>query len=370
MTVGADVGKESLFVSDPDGAGRIFSNSEPGIDKLLKALPPGSTVAMEATGNYHKLLADTAYGRGFRVIVFNPKDVRHYATSISPRAKTDRVDAMVIAKYALVRADHHAYHPAPGIMATLRSMLRTRGSLVANRTACKNREKQRHESASYLHSAIEGLTASIGAIDQELRPIVATLPQYTRLKEIPGFGPVVTAYILAMLASVKFACSDSFVAFVGLDIKVKQSGKKKGRWCLTKRGDPESRRLLYLAAQAACRGDGPFRDMYLRYQLRGLSKIAATNAVARKLARVAWAMYTKNENYCLERVSRQPRGKSKKTGTSSAVIGDPKQTLKDAARSKLVEIGAGGAQDAVSTPPSPAAHSTGKRKPKYICHAH
>ncbi len=176
MTVGADVGKESLCVSDPDGAGRIFSNSEPGIDKLLKGLPPGSTVAMEATGNYHKLLADAAFERGFRVIVFNPKDVVHYARSISPRAKTDRVDAMVIAKYALVRTDHHAYHPAPGIMATLRSMLRTRASLVANRTACNNRKKQRPESASYLHSAIEGLTACIGARDEGPHPIVSSLP--------------------------------------------------------------------------------------------------------------------------------------------------------------------------------------------------
>jgi len=356
MTIGADVHKELVWTSDPDGSARAFENSKPGVDKLLRGLEPGSTVAMEATGKYYKLLADTAFQRGFRVMVFNPRDVLYYAKSVSPRAKTDRVDAKVIARYALVRTDHHPYQPTPGIIATLKSMLRTRASLVASRTGLGNRLRECPESESYLRPSIQGLSASVAAIDKEILPIVRTLPQYAALRKIPGFGPVVAPYMLALLASATFRHSDSFVAFIGLDIRVKQSGKKKGKCCISKRGDPEARRLLYLAAQAVCRRPGPFRDMYLRYQLHGLCKIAALNAVARKLARTAWAMYTKNEEYRPDLLCKQPY-------SSSAAA---RQAIRAALRSQPAQSDAG----VVATRPRSPADNAAEHQGMYLCHLH
>jgi transposase len=273
-----------------------------GITRLLGSLEPGSTIAMEATGSYHKRLADTAFFRGFTVVVFNPKDVLHYARSISPRAKTDNVDAKVIATYAQVRSDHHIWRPLAPAAAKLKDLLRTRALLVKDKTGLVNRLKVCPESAPYLSSVIEGIKISIAEIDKEVASLACTFPEQKLLIKIPGVGPVTSAYLLVMLMSGTFRSSDSFVAFLGLDIRIRQSGKKTGRSCLSKRGDPEARRLLYLAARATCRNAGPFHDLYERYCRNGMSKIGAAAAVARKIARCAWALYTKNQAYRPERV--------------------------------------------------------------------
>lgn len=305
MTLGVDVAKNSLVTSDPQGGMRTVANEKGAVEHLLGSLQPGSTIAMEATGQYHRLLANMAFSQGFKVIVFNPKDVLHYARSISPRAKTDRVDAKVIASYALARADHKPYQPAPEIAERLKNLVRTRRSLVDNRTSLENRLRECPEAASYVEPALDGLSASIAKLDSELASLAGTLPEHAKMVETPGIGVLTGAYTLGLLQSGIFPRSDSFVAFIGLDIRIRQSGKKIGKACISKRGDPEARRLLFLAARAAVRQPGPFQELYLRHQSKGLSKTAATVAVARKLARTIWAIYTKKRPYCAERVLTQ-----------------------------------------------------------------
>jgi transposase len=305
MTIGIDVSKDTLAVWRSSGSPRTIPNTRQGVTSLLGSIEPESTIAMEATGAYHKLLADTACSKGFKVVVFNPKDVLHYARSISPRAKTDSVDAKVIASYARVRTDHRTYQPTSPAAAKLRDLLRTRVLLVRDKTGLENRLRDCPESSRYLEAALAGIGDSIVEIDKEMESVSATFPEYTLLTGIPGIGLVTGSYLLMSLSSGAFASSDSFVAFLGLDIRIRQSGKKTGRSCLSKRGDPEARRLLYLAARTACRYAGPFQDLYLRYLSNGLSKIAAAVAVARKIARTAWALSRKNQPYCPERVLTQ-----------------------------------------------------------------
>ena len=305
MTLGVDVSKDFLVTSDPKGKMGNIPNSKEAVIDMLRSLEPGSTVAMEATGRYHKTLANMAFSQGFRTIVFNPKDVLHFARSTSPRAKTDRVDAKVIARFALAKDDHIPYQPTPEIADNLKNLVRTRRSLVDSRTSFENQLSECPQAADYLKPAIDGLAASIAKLDRELASLAGTLPEHGLLIEIPGIGPLTSAYSLGLLQSGVFHTSDSFVAFIGLDIKVKESGKKVGRACLSKRGDPEARRLLFLAACAAVRGPGPFRELYLRYQKHGLSKTAAIVAVARKLARTIWAIYGKKHPYRPERVLSQ-----------------------------------------------------------------
>ena len=307
MTLGVDVAKDNLVISGLDGGVRTIPNEIKAVAKLLGSLSPGSTVAMEATSHYHKLLADVAYSQGFKVIVFNPKDVLYYARSVSPRAKTDRVDSKVIAHYAVVRTDHKQYQPTPEIAEKLKNLVRTRRSLVDNRTSLRNRLRDCPESESYLEPALDGISASIAKLDSELADIAGTLPEHARLVETPGVATLIGAYTLGLLKSGVFASSDSFVAYIGLDVRVRQSGKKIGKACISKRGDPEARRLLFLAARAARRSSGPFQELYSRHLSHGLSKTAATVAVARKLARTLWAIYTKNQHYIPERVLNQFR---------------------------------------------------------------
>lgn len=305
MIYGVDVSKDTLAVSDPSGNVRTIPNTKQGISKFLKPIETGSTIAMEATGHYHKLLADSAYSSGFKVIVFNPKDVLHYARSISPRAKTDNVDAKVIANYAQVREDHRIYQPMSPELSKLKGLIRSRSLLVKDRTGIENNLRDNPELLQYMQSALDGIKSSIEEIDSEINALAQTFHEYQLLIGIPGVGPITGAYLLVSLSSGEFRSSDSFVAFLGLDVRVKQSGKKTGKCTLSKRGDPEGRRLIYMATQSACRKSGPFNDLYMRYQSNGLSKIASAVAVARKLARTAWSIYSKQQSYCKERVLSQ-----------------------------------------------------------------
>lgn len=140
MTVGVDISKEDLATAILDGPVSTFPNTKTGVGNLLANLSAGSTIAMEATGKFHRLLADTAYEQGFRVLVFNPKDVLHYGRSISPRAKTDPVNAGVIAMFACVRK-HRTYQPLPPLIEMLRSLVRTRASLVRERVSHENQAR-------------------------------------------------------------------------------------------------------------------------------------------------------------------------------------------------------------------------------------
>ncbi|WP_042806009.1 IS110 family transposase, partial [Thioalkalivibrio sp. ALE19] len=93
-----------------------------------------------------------------------------------------------------------------------------------------------------------------------------------------------------------FRSSDAFVAFLGMDVRVRDSGQKRGRRRLTKQGDPELRRLLYMAAMQA-KSKPAWSDYYQRCLDRGLATTQALNALARKLARVAFALMKNQTDY-------------------------------------------------------------------------
>lgn len=304
MTVGVDISKHWL---DAAVGGKVtrFANDEEGIAKLLTNITGQATVAMEATGRYHRALANNALDRGHRVYVLNPKDVQRYIASTSPRASTDPIAAKMIAEFASIR-EHRAYQPNPELASNIKDLARTRTRLVVSKVANQNQLLENPDASDWLTPAIDGMKLSIDKITKHMTELVRPLPQFGLLRGIPGFGDVVSSYILALLLCGCFVNSDSFVAFLGLDTKVKQSGKKAGKRCLTKRGDPEARRLLYLAARAAVRTQGPYQDVYNRAIAKGWTKTEAAVIVSRKLARTAWAIYTRQQPYSPDRVCNQP----------------------------------------------------------------
>jgi transposase len=187
----------------------------------------------------------------------------------------------------------------------LRNLVRTRAGLVKQRVALGNQASEHTAIAAYLAQAVAGISESVNKLEKQIVEVAKCRPEYQLLIKIPGFGPLVSAYMLATLASGDFRSSDAFVAFIGLDLRVRESGKLKGKRKLSKRGDPEARRLLYLAALVASQLPGPFAELRARYLDRGFSKTEAAVFVARKLARVAWAIYTKHQPYNQQRVLNQ-----------------------------------------------------------------
>ena len=128
------------------------------------------------------------------------------------------------------------------------------------------------------------------------------------LMAVPGIGEVTAPALAACLVDKQFTHPDQFVAYVGLDIRVNQSGRRRGQFGLSKHGDAELRRLLFLAAMAAANSthDTTFARRYQHEQAKGLAKTAALNAVARKLAKVAWSIVTHGTQYDPKRVDSQP----------------------------------------------------------------
>jgi len=127
------------------------------------------------------------------------------------------------------------------------------------------------------------------------------------LLKVPGIGPVTAAALASRLCSRAFCHSDQFVAYIGLDIRVVQSGRRKGQLGLTKQGDAELRRLLFNCARAATLAKGsPFRGHYERERAKGLSRTAAHCAVARKLARLSWSLVKHGGSYDPQRVYARP----------------------------------------------------------------
>jgi transposase len=97
------------------------------------------------------------------------------------------------------------------------------------------------------------------------------------------------------------------VAYRGLDLQVHQSGRRNGQFGRSKQGDAELRRLLYIAALSATQSrDATFAQRYAREKAKGLANTAALNALARKLAKVAWSLIAPKSSYAPQRVDRQP----------------------------------------------------------------
>ncbi len=146
-------------------------------------------------------------------------------------------------------------------------------------------------------------------MDKQIAQLTASHQEFaiaTELEKVPGFGKVTAATLASRLAGHTFGHSDQFVAYCGLDVGVRQSGKKNGQTGLTKQGDGELRRLLYLAAQSNLRAkDSPFKAQYERERAKGLSSTAALCAVARKLARLAWSLHKHGASYHPQRVHQQ-----------------------------------------------------------------
>jgi len=305
MTIGVDVSQDTLVWCELHTRPADLPNEPAAIRAWLATLPAGATVAMEATGRYHRTLADLARDHGCRVLVLNPCDVHRYAQSCAPRAANDPLMSQVIARYAANTAGLHAYTPAPAFVEAVRSLMRLRAGLAQQQVRLRHQAREAPQLAAVITPMRTAIRQHIRLVTRQLTAQVRADAAFARLLGIPGFGKLTAAYVRSLLATHAFAASDAFVAFIGLDLRVKDSGKLKGKRCLTKRGDPEARRLLFLAARTAVRQAGPFQAIYERALAKGRSKTAAAIVVARKLARISWSLDTHETNYDPARVLTQ-----------------------------------------------------------------
>ena len=172
--------------------------------------------------------------------------------------------------------------------------------------------------AAHLAAAITALHGEQQAIDRALAALTREQEAVARLQTIPGVGPVTAVTMAVCLTSKEFGHPDQFIAYVGLDVRVRESGQQRGKRTLSHQGDAELRRLWYLCAQANLRSrdpENPFKVQYARERAKGLTSTGALCAVARKLARTCWSLTKHDTVYEATRVQQQPASRSETAAT-------------------------------------------------------
>lgn len=294
--IGVDVSNDELVICDLGSSViRRLVNRPAEIKRWLKTLPTGCWIGMEATGIYHRALAEQAYAAGHRVYVLNPKHVAQYLKSLRQRGKTDLLDAQGIARFVRNETDQcHPFVPPSAEQRSTNSLLQRRSLVVKQRSALRQSiqdEPELKKMALPLLKAYRQLLAKIDAKLEQLAqrsPVLAEKRQL--LQGIPGIGPLNSIAISNRLSQTPYSNSDAVVAAYGYDPRPLESGTYQGQRKLSKQGLPEDRRLMYMAARGARRA-GLWETECAQWLAKGLSKTAINCIIARKLLRIAFAVW-------------------------------------------------------------------------------
>lgn len=313
VILGIDVSKEWLdcCVLDQADAQRI-DNTKRAIMVLLKR-HPGAIVALESTNTYHKLAVECATKRGMTVYLVNGYRLKSYAEAVGQRHRNDAIDASLIARYVASEITRlKPFKPRPAQLDQLCTLLKRRASLVQDRVAHDQRFndlKGFPEITKRLKSIRKNICDTIKAIDEVMKKLIHSLgyaDDFKRLQAVPGIGPLNAAMLVSRYHCGDFDHHDAFVSYLGIDVRTKDSGKHKGRRKLTKHGDSEARRLIYLAAETASRTGQLFAQRYRALIDKGLKPVAAHIVIARKLIKIAFAILAKGVTFDPARVFVRP----------------------------------------------------------------
>jgi transposase len=277
------------------------SNDAESIGEWLESFE-GLAVAMavEATNDYHEELVSQAQACGYTVYLVDGYRVKHYREAIGWRAKTDGCDARLLARYvASERGSLRAVQEVSAQERALWRLMKRRAKVVSARAALVQSLGQIKHLGD-VEEAFAALDRLVKALEGCIRGLARAAgwgEALGRLRTIPGVGELSALALRAMYGRGAFRGAEAFIAFIGLDVRVRDSGTFRGQRKLTKRGDAEVRRVLFNAARSAARTNAHWATVEARYRARGLSTTASSVAVARKLARIAFAVLRDGSAY-------------------------------------------------------------------------
>ena len=287
--VGIDVAEAEVVVAvaGEAGVGR-WTNDEAGQQALTAALAARAPalVVLEATGGAVRDRVAAVVEAGVPVAVANPRQVRDFARGVGRLAKTDPIDAAVLARFAaVVRPATRAARAAAG--EDLRALVQRRRQVRDARVAEQHRRRRAPAIARpSLDRVIALLTAELAALEAAIADLVAADPacraRAAVLQSVPGVGPVVAATVLGELPELGTLTAKQAAALVGLAPRTRESGKTRGRATIGG-GRRGVRCALYLAAVTAVRWNPAIRDFYARLLAAHKPKKLALVAAAHKL---------------------------------------------------------------------------------------
>jgi transposase len=297
--VGIDVSKARLDVHVlPSREALQVDYTEAGVEELhrrLTAFQP-TLVVLEATGGLQERVAVTLAATGFAVAVVNPRQVRDFGRAAGYLAKTDRIDAAIIARFAAQMRPEP--RPLPDAdRRNLIDLVARRRQLVDMRTAEKIRRSQ---IAAHLRPGLEAhldwLSKAITELDGDIGNALRASPLWRvdddLLQSLPGLGPVNRALMIAKLPELGKLSRRKIAALVGVAPMNRDSGTLRGRRTI-KGGRADVRSALYMATISAIRFNPVIQAFYRRLRAKGKPAKIAITACMRKLLTIINAMFKK-----------------------------------------------------------------------------
>lgn len=301
QAIGIDVAKDSLSVAiSGDAKPFTVKNDRDGIQKILGKLPEPEDclIVLEGSGGYERLVVAELLDSGRRVALANPRQVRDFAKGMGILAKTDEIDACVLARFGQIVAPRCLEMPNPS-QAELQQLVERRRQLIAIRTAEANRLKQTvsKRAIDTIQAVLKTLQQQLEAIQEEITRIIQQDSEWIRKIEVltstPGVGEITAFTLLADLPELGKISREQISALAGLAPYADDSGMLRGVRCI-RGGRVNVRNALYMATLAAIRCNHAIKEFYQRLRATGKQPKKAITACARKLLVILNTMLKNN----------------------------------------------------------------------------
>jgi len=301
---GIDVSKEWLDISINNKVYRVDQKTQ-SINSFIKKHYKSSSVSLavlESTGGYERLAVHLLGDSGITVHVAHPNKVRHFAHAKGYLAKTDQIDATILAEYGRF-IDPKEIHALPSKIERQLGDFSSRLSQLKqmhHQEMCRINQAQCKVVKRSHQNMIKLLDKQITHIEQQMMKVIQTEEElkgkYTLLQTMKGVGPKLALTLITDLPELGQANKKEIAALVGVAPITIESGKKKGR-ARVRNGRHGVRKMLYMASLSASRYDKKMKEFYDNLIQRGKPKKVALVAVMRKMLVIMNAMVQKNEPY-------------------------------------------------------------------------
>ena len=304
LTIGVDISKDTLDAYRlPDEKHHQFSNDQKGFRDLIAWLEDGPVerIVFEATGAYHRPFEVAMHKQGLPTCKLNPRNVKHFRQAVGELAKTDRIDAALLARYG-ISLKPRVTTPPSQLLCDLKQLLNARQALIKQRTAIRNQQKNLTVALLQRQSKrnLNSINAQIADIDEAILKCVKSDPalaeRYEILNSIPGIAKCAAFVLIIEMPELGTLDNQTAASISGTAPRICQSGKRKGK-AYVHGGRDNVRQALYMPALVATRFNPHMKAKYQDLTHRGKPPKVAITAIMRKMIILANALLRENRKY-------------------------------------------------------------------------
>lgn len=294
---------------------RVFRNNESGLKALLKWVEKQTTsestvrIVMEATGVYHQKFAYYLADHGYELSIVLPNKISNYIRTLDVKTITDKSCSEAITRFGLERKLDIWQRPKRTYK-SLQQLTRERDQIILERSMVKNQLHAESQEAEPHEGSLNRLSERIRFLNQQEKEVKADIKNIVNtnddlkkevemLSTIPGVGELTAAIVLGETNGFELIRSKKqLTSYTGLDVKEKQSGTSvKGKPRISKQGNRNLRKAMYLPSLSAVKHDENFKNMYARLVSKHGVKMKGLVAVQRKLLELTYTLYKNKTSY-------------------------------------------------------------------------